>query len=166
MIPSDNAFQRWHPIDWGFYPFSVQEFTEGILRNHFLQLKKPLRMEDVMNMDRGHKYKTLGGEVVVFKNNRKFIIKKFYKMLYYIFNLFISTYLATPSVNNVSILTDFTLPNGNEVFLISEVLFVSEQVVSRLHQVNYGYSHYAILILYICNLFKYRCTKIRKHRHC
>lgn len=43
---------------------------------------------------------------------------------------------ASPSVNNVSILTDFTLPNGNEVFLISEVLFVSEAVVSRLHQVG------------------------------
>lgn len=72
LIPSDNAFQRWHPIDWGFYPFSVQEFTEKVLRNHFLQLKTPLRMEDVMNMDRGHKYKTLGGEVVVFKNNRNY----------------------------------------------------------------------------------------------
>uniref|UniRef100_A0A336LGZ8 CSON009791 protein n=1 Tax=Culicoides sonorensis TaxID=179676 RepID=A0A336LGZ8_CULSO len=22
LIPSDNAFQRWHPIDWGFYPFN------------------------------------------------------------------------------------------------------------------------------------------------
>lgn len=40
-------------------------------------------------------------------------------------------------MNNVSILTNFTLPNGNEVLLISEVLFVSEAVVSRLHQVRY-----------------------------
>lgn len=71
LIPSDNAFQRWHPIDWGFYPFSVQDFTEGILRNHFLQLKTPLRMEDVVDMDRGQKYKTLGGEVVIFRNTRK-----------------------------------------------------------------------------------------------
>lgn len=132
MIPSDNAFQRWHPIDWGFYPFSVQEFTESILRNHFLQLKKPLRMEDVMHMDRGHKYKTLGGEVVVFKNNRKLIFNNFLNFLLTFLHFF---FTATPSVNNVSILTDFTLPNGNEVFLISEVLFVSEQVVSRLHQV-------------------------------
>lgn len=37
---------------------------------------------------------------------------------------------------NVSILANFNLPNGNEVFLISEVLFMSEAVVSRLHQVR------------------------------
>lgn len=44
--------------------------------------------------------------------------------------------LATPNVNNVSILSDYTLPNGCEVFFISEVLFVSEAVVSRLHQMH------------------------------
>lgn len=71
LIPSDNAFQRWHPIDWGFYPFSVSEFTENVLRNHVLQLKTPVRLEDVRMMHRGEKYKTLGGEVVVFKNSRK-----------------------------------------------------------------------------------------------
>lgn len=43
---------------------------------------------------------------------------------------------ASPTVNNVTILADFTLPNGNEVFLISEVLFVSEAVVSKLHQMH------------------------------
>lgn len=43
---------------------------------------------------------------------------------------------ATPNVNNVSIISDHTLPNGNEIFIISEVLFVSEAVVSRLHQMN------------------------------
>lgn len=74
LIPSDNAFQRWHPIDWGFYPFSVTEFTENVLRNHVLQLKTPIRMEDVKLMDRGQKYKTLGGEVVIFKNSRKYSI--------------------------------------------------------------------------------------------
>lgn len=44
--------------------------------------------------------------------------------------------LAFPSVNNVSIVADYTLPNGNEVFVIAEVLFVSEAIVSRLHQVS------------------------------
>lgn len=39
-------------------------------------------------------------------------------------------------MNNVTILSDFTLPNGVEVFLISEVLFVSEAVVSKLHQMH------------------------------
>lgn len=44
--------------------------------------------------------------------------------------------LAFPNVNNVSILADYTLSNGNQVFIISEVLFVSEAVVSKLHQVR------------------------------
>lgn len=70
LIPSDNAFQRWHPIDWGFYPFSVQEFTEDILRNHFIQTKSPLRMADITNMDRDQSFKTIGGEIVVFRKNR------------------------------------------------------------------------------------------------
>lgn len=45
--------------------------------------------------------------------------------------------VTAPTVNNVSILANFNLPNGNEVFLISEVLFMSEAVVSRLHQVSF-----------------------------
>lgn len=36
LVPTDHAFQRWHPIDWGFYPFSVPEFTDDILTNHFM----------------------------------------------------------------------------------------------------------------------------------
>lgn len=73
LIPTDNAFQRWHPIDWGFYPFSVQEFTESVLRNHFLQMRQPLRLVDVQRMEHSSKYKTIGGEVVVFRSNRKII---------------------------------------------------------------------------------------------
>lgn len=75
-------------------------------------MKNPLRLIDVRNMDKEHKYKTLGGETVAFKNR------------------------PNPNVNNATILSDFTLPNGNEIFLISEVLFVSEAVVSRLHSVS------------------------------
>ena len=70
LIPSDNAFQRWHPIDWGFYPFSVQEFTENVMRNHFLESPNPLRMADVKTSNK-LVYRTLGGESVIFKNNRK-----------------------------------------------------------------------------------------------
>lgn len=44
--------------------------------------------------------------------------------------------LASPSVNNVTITGDYTLPDGSQVLLVSEVLFVSESVVSRLHQVQ------------------------------
>lgn len=71
LIPSDNAFQRWHPIDWGFYPFSVQEFTENVLRNHFVQVKSPIRMDDLRRLDVEQTYKTLGGETVSFRSFRK-----------------------------------------------------------------------------------------------
>lgn len=71
LIPSDNAFQRWHPIDWGFYPFSVPEFTESILRNHFLPMQKPLRLEDIKEMNGKQKFKALGGETVSFRGKRK-----------------------------------------------------------------------------------------------
>lgn len=44
--------------------------------------------------------------------------------------------LASPTVNNVSITADYTLSDGSQIFLISEVLFVSETIVSELHQVK------------------------------
>uniref|UniRef100_A0AAG5D0W5 FAS1 domain-containing protein n=1 Tax=Anopheles atroparvus TaxID=41427 RepID=A0AAG5D0W5_ANOAO len=112
FIPSDTAFQRWHPIDWGFYPFSVQEFTETVLQNHLVRVKQPLRMADLRSTHTVQRYKTLGGETVVLKSK------------------------PTPNVNNVTILSDYTLSNGIEVFILSEVLFVSEAVVSRLHQMH------------------------------
>lgn len=71
LIPSDSAFQRWHPIDWGFYPFSVFEFTESVLRNHFLQLKTPLSMQDIRRSGVVSKIKTLGNENLIFKSKRK-----------------------------------------------------------------------------------------------
>ncbi|XP_013104316.1 uncharacterized protein LOC106084900 [Stomoxys calcitrans] len=111
LIPTDNAFQRWHPIDWGFYPFSVQEFTESVLRNHFLPTQKPLRMNELKNMDQ-MAVRTMGGESVLFRGQ------------------------PAPTVNNVSIMSDYTLSNGNQVFIITEVLFVSEAVVSKLHQMH------------------------------
>lgn len=71
-MPSDSAFQRWHPIDWGFYPFSVPDFTESIMRNHVIQQKQPFILNKV---EKEHKMKAVGGEYVVFKNNRKKILK-------------------------------------------------------------------------------------------
>lgn len=112
LIPSDTAFQRWHPIDWGFYPFSVQEFTESVLRNHFIKVGLPLRMADLRGASGEQKFKTLGGEYVVLRGK------------------------PTPTANNVSIIYDYTLSNRIEVFVISEVLFVSEAVVSKLHQMH------------------------------
>lgn len=61
FVPTDHAFQRWHPIDWGFYPFSVPEFTEDIIINHFVPGN--WRQETISD---GQKVKTLGGREITF----------------------------------------------------------------------------------------------------
>ncbi|RZF48442.1 hypothetical protein LSTR_LSTR016056 [Laodelphax striatellus] len=61
FVPTDRAFQRWHPIDWGFYPFSVPEFTENVLINHFVNAN--VRQEQVKD---GQTFKTLGGKEIKF----------------------------------------------------------------------------------------------------
>lgn len=153
LIPSDNAFQRWHPIDWGFYPFSVTEFTESVLRNHFLQLKTPISMQDIRRTGEISKIKTLGGENITLKNRRKFLTIEL-ELMWTLFQFLFINNLASPSVNNVTITSDHTLPDGSQVFLISEVLFVSEAVVSRLHQVNFHSNDWLnwIFILYFSSI--------------
>lgn len=66
LIPTDHAFQRWHPIDWGFYPFSVPEFTENVIINHFIS--QNLRQDNIKD---GQIVKTLGGRDIVFTRNCK-----------------------------------------------------------------------------------------------
>lgn len=67
FVPTDHAFQRWHPIDWGFYPFSVPEFTESVITNHFI--KGRLKQDNIQD---GQVAKTLGGKEVVFKKTRRY----------------------------------------------------------------------------------------------
>lgn len=140
LIPSDSAFQRWHPIDWGFYPFSVFEFTESVLRNHFLQLKMPLSMQDIRRSGEVSKIKTLGDENLIFKSKRK---SRLFELSTLLRNLSPALKqksffpIATPTVNNVSITADYSLSDGSQIFIISEVLFVSEAIVSKLHQVKF-----------------------------
>lgn len=74
FVPTDHAFQRWHPIDWGFYPFSVPEFTESVIINHFV--KGRLKQEDITN---GLVAKTLGGRDVVFRKTRRY----FFAIIYF-----------------------------------------------------------------------------------
>lgn len=69
FVPTDRAFQRWHPIDWGFYPFSVQEFTDNVLSNHFVP--QNIRQEQIKD---GQVFKTLGGQEVVFHKKGNFTI--------------------------------------------------------------------------------------------
>ncbi|ERL93456.1 hypothetical protein D910_10747, partial [Dendroctonus ponderosae] len=65
FVPTDHAFQRWHPIDWGFYPFSVPEFTESVIVNHFV--KGRLKQETIRD---GQVVHTLGGKEILFKRTR------------------------------------------------------------------------------------------------
>lgn len=48
----------------------------------------------------------------------------------------ISSLAASPTVNNVSIISNATLTNGIEILIISEVLFMTDTTVSKLHQQN------------------------------
>ncbi|XP_018321992.1 transforming growth factor-beta-induced protein ig-h3 [Agrilus planipennis] len=105
LVPTDHAFHRWHPIDWGFYPFSVPEFTENIIMNHFV--KGNYRQEIIRD---GDVLKTLGDQDLLFRKN------------------------PTLTVNGILVVKgDTPLKKGNIMF-IAEVLFVNESVVSRLHQ--------------------------------
>ncbi|RZC37412.1 periostin [Asbolus verrucosus] len=105
FVPTDHAFQRWHPIDWGFYPFSVPEFTESIIINHFV--KGRLKQDTIKD---GQIVKTLGGREIVFKKTP---------------NL---------SVNGAMVVKGDTPVSRGNIMFIGEVLFVSESVVSKLHQ--------------------------------
>lgn len=67
FVPTDHAFQRWHPIDWGFYPFSVPEFTESIIINHFV--KGRLKQDTIKD---GQVVQTLGGREILFKKTRRY----------------------------------------------------------------------------------------------
>ncbi|XP_022193635.2 transforming growth factor-beta-induced protein ig-h3 [Nilaparvata lugens] len=105
FVPTDRAFQRWHPIDWGFYPFSVPEFTENVLINHFVNAN--VRQEQVKD---GQTFKTLGGKEIKFTKKTNLLI------------------------NGVEVIKgDTPVTRGNIIF-ISEVLFVNESVVQQLHQ--------------------------------
>ncbi|KAK6622611.1 hypothetical protein RUM43_008453 [Polyplax serrata] len=108
LIPTDHAFQRWHPIDWGFYPFSVPEFTESVIINHFIS--ENLRQDNIKD---GQTVKTLGGREIVFTRN-----------------LFFLSANGAPIVRG-----DTPIHHGNLMF-VSEVLFVDEAEVHKLHQKN------------------------------
>ncbi|GLV46183.1 uncharacterized protein CBL_02900 [Carabus blaptoides fortunei] len=105
FVPTDHAFQRWHPIDWGFYPFSVPEFTENVMINHFI--RGNLRQENIRD---GQIAKTLGGREVVFRKS------------------------STLTINGATIVKGDTAVEKGNIMFIGEVLFVSESIVSRLHQ--------------------------------
>ncbi|KAI5702426.1 hypothetical protein M8J76_001167 [Diaphorina citri] len=109
FIPTDNAFQEWHPIDYGFYPFSVPEFTENVLTNHFI--RGNVRQDLITD---GQVLKTLGGLDLMFKKTPD----------------------GKLTVNGVELIKgDTPLPKGNIMFL-PDVLFVTATIVKNLQEKN------------------------------
>ncbi|XP_024084217.1 periostin [Cimex lectularius] len=106
LVPTDRAFQRWHPIDWGFYPFSVPEFTERVLSNHFI--KGNIKQETLPNK---YKVKTLGGEEIEFVKADGRI-----------------------SSNGVELVKGDTPVTKGNIMFVTEVLFVDDAVVGKLHE--------------------------------
>ncbi|KAK9510263.1 hypothetical protein O3M35_005086 [Rhynocoris fuscipes] len=106
LVPTDRAFQRWHPIDWGFYPFSVPEFTEGVLLNHFIR-------GNIRQGQLGNKLtvKTLGDREITF-------IKEDGKI----------------TANGVEVVKGDTPVTRGNIMFVNEVLFVDDTVVNRLHE--------------------------------
>ena len=37
LVPTDNAFREWFPVDWGFNPFHVAQFVDEVMANHILE---------------------------------------------------------------------------------------------------------------------------------
>ena len=43
LVPTDDAFREWYPVDWGFNPFAVQTFVNETITNHILEGKVSLQ---------------------------------------------------------------------------------------------------------------------------
>ncbi|XP_059486008.1 uncharacterized protein LOC132202815 isoform X2 [Neocloeon triangulifer] len=110
LIPMDRAFQKWHPIDWGFYPFDVPEFTKEVVRNHFI--RGTIRPEQIT--EEGFQTTSLTNKTLIFKKTAK----------------------GVPTVNDISMgSTGVTMQKGT-AFVIYDVLFVDYQVVQDLRLKN------------------------------
>ena len=59
LAPVDEAFQRWHPIDWGFNPFLVEAFLEELMAN--LVIEGAVSLDESDRDEKLRSYSTLGG---------------------------------------------------------------------------------------------------------
>ncbi|KAF4524638.1 hypothetical protein B566_EDAN013747 [Ephemera danica] len=109
LFPMDRAFQRWHPIDWGFYPFSVPDFTADVVRSHFL--KGAIRFENIVDNQTAT---TITGRTVTFRR--------------------LSANEVT--ANGVPVMRRDVALHGGTVLVIPEVLFVDNKVVQQLRERN------------------------------
>jgi len=112
LAPTDQAFQSWHPIDWGFNPFLVEEFLEDLMKN--LVVEEFIAIEE--NNEKLTMYKTLSGKLIE-----------------------ISTRGENIYVNNILILGDLPLAGGNsEVIFLDKVPWLDNEIVQELRQ---NFSH-------------------------
>ncbi|KAK8723814.1 hypothetical protein OTU49_011556 [Cherax quadricarinatus] len=61
LVPYDSAFYGYYPIDWGFNPFLVENFTRELMVNHFV--RGNIALEDLPSLA---ELPTLGGRVIKF----------------------------------------------------------------------------------------------------
>ena len=108
LAPTDQAFQSWHPIDWGFNPFLVEEFLDDLMKN--LVVEEFIAIEE--NNEKLTMYKTLSGKLIE-----------------------ISTRGENIYVNNILILGDLPLAGGNsEVIFLDKVPWLDNEIVQELRQ--------------------------------
>ena len=62
LAPLDEAFQSWHPIDWGFNPFAVDSFLVKLMEN--LVISEAIDSNELEGKLEDVVYRTLGGETV------------------------------------------------------------------------------------------------------
>eukprot|EP00095_Tigriopus_kingsejongensis_P006427 maker-scaffold469_size162558-snap-gene-0.30 protein:Tk06427 transcript:maker-scaffold469_size162558-snap-gene-0.30-mRNA-1 annotation:"hypothetical protein DAPPUDRAFT_309902" len=118
IIPFDEAFRTWTPVDWGFNPFDVDGFVRDTLANHFL-----VGVVDQNTVENGATFKTVGGKDVTFTRED-----------------------GKLRVNNIDLVEGGTpVPHGALLF-INELLFVDDAKVSELEN-EYGYLETGPLII-------------------
>ncbi len=106
LIPFDEAFRAWYPIDWGFNPFQVDSFLRQTLLNHFL-----VGAVDQSNVVDGATFKTLGGEDVTFHRRGNVL-----------------------SVNGIELLEGGTPIDHGTMLFIDQLLFVDRDKVDELNE--------------------------------
>ena len=107
LAPVDEAFQSWHPIDWGFNPFLVESFLEDIMTNMIIE-------NNGEATDEKTEYKTLGDRDVIVSSKGE--------------NVY---------VNGILILGELPINAGqSEILFLDKVPWIDDQLVEILRQ-NY-----------------------------
>lgn len=107
FVPTTNSFHRWQPIDWGFDPFAVDEFTKALLLNHIV-----LGLYDFKNAQKLMLTNVQNNTILVYNNS----------------NLFARN-------ESVHIIKEYRKPSWSMV-VIERLMFINDEIVSELHKNN------------------------------